>query len=246
MATNLLQKTAHVAVGLPVSAAKSMMEKAREVRAELTKSGDKLSADLHDRFEQWVEEGEKLVDSLISAGSGNVDKVIDLTHRTEERAQKTAESVKTKAGATVAKTTETARAVAKGITEPRIDVTEISGIGPATAKKLTKAGITTISGLLERTDTRRDIQTLAEQTGISAGQLKDWREKADLTRIKGVGPEYQTLLQAAKIGTIEALASVQVKELEKRFEYLESIGFDQIPSTEVAKEWIAQARKLIG
>ncbi|MDH3249789.1 MAG: hypothetical protein OEQ47_12550, partial [Acidimicrobiia bacterium] len=72
MATNLLQKSAHVAVGLPVTAAKAMMEKARELRTELSKSGDRLSSDLHVRFEQWVEEGEKLVDSLISAGSENV------------------------------------------------------------------------------------------------------------------------------------------------------------------------------
>ncbi len=246
MATNLLQKTAHVAVGLPVSAAKSMMEKAREVRAELVKSGDKLGADLHTRFEQWVDEGEKLVDSLISAGSENVDKVVDLTHRTEERAGKTAENVRARAQSTATRTAETARAVAKGFTEPRIDVTEINGIGPATAKKLAKAGVTTISGLLERTDTLRDTETLAEQTGIPASQLKEWQQKADLTRIKGVGHEYQTLLQAAKIGTIEALASITIPELEKRFAYLGTIGFDQIPSSDVAKEWIAQAKKLVG
>lgn len=246
MATNLLQKTAHVAVGFPITAAKSMLEKAREVRAELSKSGDKLSADLHTRFEQWVEEGEKLVDSLMSAGSENVEKVVDLTHRTEERAQKTVESVKARAESTATMTAETARAVAKGVTEPRVDVTEINGIGPATAKKLAKAGVTTISGLLERTETQKDIASLADQTGISADVLKEWQSKADLTRIKGVGAEYQTLLQAAKIGTIEAMASMTKPELEKRFAHLETLGFDQIPSAEVAKDWIAQAKKLVG
>ncbi len=246
MATNLLQKTAHVAVGIPVTAAKTMIEKAREVRSELSKSGDRLSSDLHTRFEQWVEEGEKLVDSLISAGSENVDKVVDLTHRTEERAQKTVGSVKARAESTAAKTAETARAVAKGVTEPRVDVTEINGIGPATAKKLARAGVTTTSGLLERTESQKNITGLAEQTGIAAVQLEDWRSKADLTRIKGVGAEYQTLLQAAKIGTIDALASMTVSEIEKRFAHLETLGFDQVPSAEVARDWIAQAKKLTG
>ena len=246
MATNLLQKSAHVAVGLPISATKAMMEKARELRAELSKSGDKMSADLHTRFEAWVAEGEKLVDSLISAGGENVEKVVDLRHRTEERVEKAADSVKMRAGSTATKTAETARAVAKGVTEPRIDVTEINGIGPATAKKLAKAGVTTISGLLERTDSQRDITMLAEQTGISADLLKDWQAKADLTRIKGVGAEYQHLLQAAKIGTIDAMASMTKPELEKRLAHLETLGFDQIPSIDVAQDWIAQAKKLTG
>jgi predicted flap endonuclease-1-like 5' DNA nuclease len=246
MATNLLQKSAHVAVGIPVSAAKSMMEKAREVRTELSKSGDKLSADLHTRFEQWVEEGEKLVDSLIGAGTENVDKVVDLTHRTEDFAHKTAETVKAKAESTATKTTETARAFAKGVTEPRVAVTDINGIGPATAKKLAKAGVTTIIGFLERTDSQKDTATLAEQTGISVEQLGEWRTRADLTQIKGIGQEHQTLLHAAKIGTIETLAAMSVSEIDKRFAHLEKLGFDQIPSTDVTKGWIAQARKLVG
>lgn len=246
MATNLLQKTAHVAVGIPVSAAKTMMEKAREVRAELSKSSDKLGADLHDRFEKWVDEGEHLVDSLIKAGSENVDRVVDLRHRTEERAEKTAASVKHRAESTATKTAETARAVAKGITEPRIDVTEINGIGPATAKKLAKAGVTTISGLLSRTETQKDISALADQTGVSIEQLTEWQMTADLTRIKGVGPEYQTLLQAAEIGTIDDMAAMTVGELEKSFAHLESLGFHPIPSADLAKDWIAQAKKLAG
>ncbi len=246
MATKLLQKSAHVAVGLPVSAAKAMMEKAREIRSELSKSGDKLSEDLHARFEQWVAEGEKLVDSLISAGNENVEKVVDLRHRTEERAEKAADSVKARAQSTATMTAETARAVGKGITEPRIDVTEINGIGPATAKKLAKAGVSTIAGLLERTDSAKDISALADQTGISADLLKEWRAKADLTRIKGVGAEYRHLLQAAKIGTIDVMASMTKPELEKRLAHLETLGFDQVPSIDLAQDWIAQAKKLAG
>jgi predicted nucleic acid-binding Zn-ribbon protein len=173
MATKLLQKSAHVAVGLPISAAKVMMEKARELRTELSKSGDRLSSDLHTRFEEWVEEGEKLVDSLISAGSENVEKVVDLRHRTEERAEKAAESVKTHAQSTATKTAETARAVAKGVTEPRIDVTEINGIGPATAKKLAKD----LQGSIDAKD--EILLSLSSDKEEKDGELKTLTEQAD-------------------------------------------------------------------
>lgn len=244
MATTLLRKTANVAVGIPVAATKSIIEKAKEFRTELMESGDKLSADMQKRFEEWVTEGEALVDSLMRAGEQNMDKVVDLRDRTETRAKQAADRVTETADTTATKAAETARAVVTNVTQPRIALTEINGIGPATAKKLAMAGVSTIAGLHERTETKKDTEALASQTGISVDQLTEWAEKADLTRITGVGPEMQTLLQAAEIGTIEALASMKVADLELRFSNLEAMGWDQVPSIDTAKGWVSQAKKL--
>lgn len=244
MATTLLRKTANVAVGIPVAATKTIIEKAKEFQAELSKSGDKLNADMQKRFEEWVTEGEALVASLMKTGEQNVDKVVDLRQRTQTSAKQAADRVKDTAESTATKTAETARAAAKNVTRPRVALTEINGIGPATAKKLAKAGVSTIAGLQERTETKKDTEALASQTGISTDQLTDWAKKADLTRITGVGPEMQTLLQAAEIGTVEALASMKVADLELRFANLESMGWDQVPSIDTAKGWVAQAKKL--
>ena len=244
MATTLLRKTANVAVGIPVAATKSIIEKAREFQTELSRSGDRLTADMQKRFEEWVTEGEALVDSLMRTGEQNMDKVVDLRSRTETRAKQTTNKVMDAAESTATKTAETARAAVKNVTQPRVALTEINGIGPATAKKLAMAGVSTIAGLQERTETQKDTESLASQTGISSDQLTEWADKADLTRVTGVGPEMQTLLQAAGIGTIEALASMKVADLQVRFTNLESMGWDQIPSVDTAKGWVAQAKKL--
>lgn len=53
------------------------------------------------------------------------------------------------------------------------DLTTLTGLGAASAKKLTEAGITTFTTL--RT---ADVELLAEATGISPEKLADWIEQA--------------------------------------------------------------------
>ncbi len=241
MATNLLQKTAHVAVGIPVSAARSLIERAKDLRSEIAKTGDRVGADVRKEFDTWVDEGEALITRITEARDEGYDKVTALRKKAAAEAKDTRAEMKKSS----AKIAETARAASTTVTEPFVAVEEINGIGPATAKKLAKAGITTVSGLLERTETKREMQLLAEQTGIALDQLSDWRSQADLTRITGIGVEYQGLLQAAKIGTIPALAEISADELDRRFEQLTSMGFDHVPSKELTGDWIVQAAKLV-
>jgi hypothetical protein len=94
MANTLLRKSANVAVGIPVAATRTIIEKAKDFRAELSKSGDKLNADMQKRFEEWVTEGEALVDSLMKTGEQNIEKVVDLRDRTEARAKQASDRVK--------------------------------------------------------------------------------------------------------------------------------------------------------
>ena len=241
MATNLLQKTAHVAVGIPVSAARSLIDRAKDLRSEIAKTGDRVSADLRKEFDTWVDEGEALIARITAARDEGYEKVTALRKKAAAEAKDTRAEMKKSS----AKIAETARAVSKTVTEPFVPVDEINGIGPATAKKLAKAGITTVSGLLERTETKTEIELLAEQTGISFDQLSDWKDQADLTRITGIGPEYQGLLQAAKVGTIPELAEMDADELDRRFQQLTTMGFDHVPSKELTADWILQAAKLV-
>lgn len=241
MATNLLQKTAHVAVGIPVSAARGLIDRAKELRSELAKTGDRVGADLRKEFDNWVDEGEALIGRITEARDEGYEKVTALRKKAAAEARDTRDAVKKSSE----KIAETTRAVSKTVTEPFVPVDEINGIGPATAEKLSKAGVTTVSGLLERTETNAEIELLAEQTGISFDQLSDWRDQADLTRITGIGTEYQGLLQAAKIGTIPALAEIDADELDRRFQQLTDMGFDHVPSKELTSDWIVQAAALV-
>lgn len=240
MATNLLQKSAHVAVGLPISAARAVLDRVKDLRGDIAASGDRISADLKTRFDSWVEEGEHLMSSIAQARDEGYDKVADLRARGQATMDKTAETTRDAVDTAVG----TAKAGAKALTDPMVSVTEISGIGPATAEKLSSAGITTVSGLLERTGTEKDLELLSKQVDISTGQLADWRRQADLTRITGVGEEMQTLLQAAGTATLEAVAAIKPSELDKRMQTLSEMGFDQIPSMDTLRSWIAQAKKL--
>ncbi len=241
MATNLMQKTAHVAVGIPVAAARNLIERAKDLRSEIAKTGDRVGDDVRKEFNKWVDEGEALIAKITDAREGGYEKVVDLRKKAETQADETRAQMKQ----STTNIAGTARAASKTVTEPFVPVDEVNGIGPATAKKLAKAGVTNVSGLLERTETRDDMASLADQTGISTDLLAEWRSQADLTRIKGVGTEYRSLLQAAKIGTIPALAEIDAKELDRRLNQLAEMGFDHVPSKEISKDWIVQAKKLV-
>ena len=82
----------------------------------------------------------------------------------------------------------------------------VEGIGPVYAEKLREAGIATTEALLKQCATRQGRRELAAQTGLSEKQLLEWANHLDLFRIKGIGPEYADLLEAAGVDTVPELA----------------------------------------
>ena len=63
-------------------------------------------------------------------------------------------------------------------------IADIEGIGPAYRdKKLVAAGVTTTDALLDRAAKATGRRDLAAATGISASQLLEWVNRADLARI---------------------------------------------------------------
>lgn len=81
----------------------------------------------------------------------------------------------------------------------------IEGIGPANGTKLREAGIRTCERLLSACADKTGRKELAATTGIGEGPLLEWANRADLMRIKGVGPEYSDLLEAAGVDTVKEL-----------------------------------------
>ena len=137
MATNLLQKTAHVAVGIPVTAARNLIDRAKDLRSEIAKTGDRVGDDLRKEFDKWVDEGEALIGRITDAREDGSEKVAELRKKAGTQADKTRSQMK-KSTTNIA---ETARAASKTVTEPFVPVDEVNGIGPAMAKKLAKAGV---------------------------------------------------------------------------------------------------------
>lgn len=84
-------------------------------------------------------------------------------------------------------------------------IEEIEGISTVFGEKLRNAGITSVAGLLERCASKAGRAAVAQETGISEKFILKWTNHADLFRIKGVGPEFSELLEAAGVDTVKEL-----------------------------------------
>jgi predicted flap endonuclease-1-like 5' DNA nuclease len=125
-------------------------------------------------------------------------------------------------------------------------ISELDGLGPGFAIKMRKAGIRTTEKLLETAKSLKGRQMLAEKTEIDQKQLLCVANLIDRMRIKGVGPEYAELLEAAGVKTVRELryrnpvrlAEAMAKaNLERKFVRV-------LPSQHTVERWIDQAKKL--
>ena len=98
-------------------------------------------------------------------------------------------------------------------------IIDIQGIGPVYAEKLVAAGIETVDQLLEKGKDAKGRKALEEVTGIRHDLILTWVNHADLFSIKGVGPQFSELLEAAGVDTVKELrtrnaANLAAKMLE--------------------------------
>jgi predicted flap endonuclease-1-like 5' DNA nuclease len=84
-------------------------------------------------------------------------------------------------------------------------IIDIEGVGDVYAEKLIAAGITKPEELLNKCASPAGRKALAEETGIADGLILKWTNHADLFRIKGVGPQFSELLEAAGVDTVKEL-----------------------------------------
>ena len=92
-------------------------------------------------------------------------------------------------------------------------VIDIEGVGAAYAEKFNAAGIVTTAQLLEKCAAPAGRKALAEETGISDKLILKWANHADLFRVKGVGPQFAELLEAAGVDTVKELAHRKAENL---------------------------------
>ena len=125
-------------------------------------------------------------------------------------------------------------------------VEEIEGIGPVLGEKLRAAGINTVDKLLENAATKKQRQSLAEETGISEKQILKFTNMADLFRLNGVGQEYAELLEVAGVDTVPELAQRNATNLTAKMEEVNEAKnlTRKTPSATEVEKWIAQAKEL--
>lgn len=97
-------------------------------------------------------------------------------------------------------------------------IIDIEGVGDVYAKKLTEAGINKVSELLERCAAPKGRKELAKATDIPEKMILRWTNHADLFRVKGIGPQFSELLEAAGVDTVKELRNRKAGNLHKALE----------------------------
>ncbi len=125
-------------------------------------------------------------------------------------------------------------------------VSEIEGVGPAYAEKLANAGVDTINELLSTAAAKKGRAELAEKTGISESHLLRWVNHADLMRIKGIGPQFSELLEAAGVDSVPELSHRNAANLHtKMVEVNEAKNLvNRVPSETELQGMIDEAKTL--
>ncbi len=126
------------------------------------------------------------------------------------------------------------------------NIIDIQGVGEVYAEKLIAAGINTVDQLLEKGATAKGRKALEEETGISGKLILTWVNHADLFRIKGVGPQFSELLEAAGVDTVKEFAHRNAENLaEKMLEVNEAKHLTKrVPTVVEIQRFIDQAKEL--
>ncbi|MCJ7639846.1 MAG: DUF4332 domain-containing protein [Euryarchaeota archaeon] len=125
-------------------------------------------------------------------------------------------------------------------------VVEIEGVGAASAQRLDAVGTKTVEALLDKGATTKGRKEIAEKSGISEKLILEWVNRADLSRVSGVGGQYSNLLEAAGADTVPELAARNAANLCKKLEEVNTAKklVRKLPTEAQVADWIAQAKKL--
>ena len=125
-------------------------------------------------------------------------------------------------------------------------ITEIAGIGSEVADKLRRAGIRTTSRLLDASKSPKQRKLLVEKTGLDEKRILSWANMADRMRIKGVGEDYASLLQAAGVDTVKELKYRNPAKLAQSMAEANARRklVRVLPSDRAVVRWIEHAKRL--
>ncbi|MCI7310949.1 MAG: DUF4332 domain-containing protein [Prevotella sp.] len=125
-------------------------------------------------------------------------------------------------------------------------VIDIEGVGEVYAEKLKAAGIITADQLLEKCAKPAGRKALAESTEISPKLILKWANHADLFRVKGVGPQFAELLEAAGVDTVKEFRHRVAANLQPKLEEKnnEKNLCNRVPAISELEKMIAHAKEL--
>ena len=109
-------------------------------------------------------------------------------------------------------------------------------------------GIDTMEQLLAEGSTKAGQKSLARRTQLSEREILTWVNRADLQRIKGIGQEYNDLLEAAGVDSVKNLGCVLPSSLFSKLVHLNrhENHVRRMPSEKMVSSWVLRAKQLSG
>ena len=125
-------------------------------------------------------------------------------------------------------------------------ISDIEGIGESYAQKLTGLDIKTVEALLKQGATKKGLKEIAEKSAIADKLILKWVNRADLSRVKGIGEEYADLLEVAGVDTVPELGQRNAENLYNKMAEVnaEKKLVRQVPAQSKVEDWVKQAKGL--
>ena len=125
-------------------------------------------------------------------------------------------------------------------------IKDIKGLDDETKKKMEEAGIKDVEHLMEQCSTPARKTALAKKLGIPGSQLTEFVNRADLLRLKGVGPEMANLLEEGGVDSVKELRRRTPENLANKLKALndEKKIAHRAPTLQQIQGWIQQADEM--
>jgi predicted flap endonuclease-1-like 5' DNA nuclease len=125
-------------------------------------------------------------------------------------------------------------------------ISKIKGMTPEVEAKLEAEGIKNTQQLLDHAKTEKERTVLAKTVGTTPHVIKEFANRADLMRLKGVGGDLSNLLEEAGVNSCKELQHRKADHLHKALVELNGAKkiAHHVPNEEQIAAWIAEAKSL--
>jgi predicted flap endonuclease-1-like 5' DNA nuclease len=120
------------------------------------------------------------------------------------------------------------------------------GLPSREATTLRKNGVRTTDALLKVASTKAGRRRLAAKAKLPERDVLGWVNRADLMRVRGIGPEYVELLEAAGVDTVKELRTRRPRNLLEVMAELNGRKrrVRRLPTHGMVEDWVAAAKDL--
>jgi len=125
-------------------------------------------------------------------------------------------------------------------------VDKIRGIAPNLVERLKEQKIVNADQLLKAGCSPEGRKTLAKLVGVEPNQLLEILNRADLDRIKGIGPAFANLLEEVGVDTVKELSKRVPANLQNKMVEVNTAKkiTHHPPTLQQVEAWVEEAKRL--